>query len=82
VVANEVNAPVTVAASAIQTLAEKPVVFLKVEGGFVPQAVQLGRSDGKRIEVVSGLKPGANYAAAGSFVVKAQQGKGSATHTH
>ena len=82
VVANEVNAPVTVAASAIQTLAEKPVVFLKVEGGFVPQAVQLGRSDGKRVEVTSGLKPGANYAAAGSFVVKAQQGKGSATHTH
>ena len=82
VVANEVNAPVTVASSAIQTLDEKPIVFLKVEGGFVPQAVQLGRSDGKRVEVISGLKPGANYAAAGSFVVKAQQGKGSATHTH
>jgi cobalt-zinc-cadmium efflux system membrane fusion protein len=82
VVANEVDAPVTVAAAAIQTLAEKPVVFLKVEGGFVPQAVQLGRSDGKRVEVTSGLRPGANYAAAGSFVVKAQQGKGSATHTH
>jgi cobalt-zinc-cadmium efflux system membrane fusion protein len=82
VVANEVEAPVTVAASAIQTIDEKPIVFLKVEGGFVPQAVQLGRSDGKRVEVTSGLKPGANYAAAGSFVVKAQQGKGSATHTH
>ncbi|RZL42575.1 MAG: efflux RND transporter periplasmic adaptor subunit [Variovorax sp.] len=82
VVANEVDAPVTVASSAIQTLDEKPVVFLKVEGGFVPQAVQLGRSDGKRVEIVSGLKPGATHAAAGSFVVKAQQGKGSATHTH
>lgn len=82
VVANEVDAPVTVAASAIQTLDEKPIVFLKVEGGFVPQAVQLGRSDGRRVEVTSGLRAGATYAAAGSFVVKAQQGKGSATHTH
>jgi cobalt-zinc-cadmium efflux system membrane fusion protein len=82
VVANEVNAPVTVAAAALQTLEEKPVVFLKVEGGFVPQFVQVGRSDGKRVEIVGGLKPGASYAAAGSFIVKSEQGKGSATHTH
>ena len=82
VVADEVNAPVTVASSAIQNLEEKPVVFLKVPGGFVPQPVQLGRTDGKRVEVVGGLKAGATYAAAGSFVVKSEQGKGSATHTH
>ena len=82
VVANEIDAPVTVAASAIQTLDEKPVVFLKVEGGFVPQGVRLGRGDGRRVEIVSGLRAGAEHAAAGSFVVKAQQGKGAATHTH
>ena len=82
VVANEVNSPVTVASSAIQTLDDKPVVFLKVPGGFVPQPVQLGRTDGKRVEIVAGLKAGATYAAAGSFVVKSEQGKGSATHTH
>ena len=48
----------------------------------MPQHVQTGRSDGKRIEIVGGLKPGAPYAASGSFVVKSQQGKSSATHTH
>jgi len=82
VVAEEVSVPVTVASSAIQTVDEKPVVFLKVPGGFVPQPVQLGRTDGKRVEIVEGLKAGSSYAAAGSFVVKSEQGKGSATHTH
>ena len=81
-VASEVDAPVTVSAEAVQTVEDKPTVFLRVPGGFVPQHVQTGRSDGQRIEVTSGLKPGAAYAASGSFVVKSQQGKSSATHTH
>lgn len=82
VIAEEATVPVTVASSAIQTLEDKPVVFLKVPGGFVPQPVQLGRTDGKRVEIVEGLKAGSSYAAAGSFVVKSEQGKGSATHSH
>jgi len=73
---------VTVAADAVQTVEDKPTVFLRVPGGFLPQHVQTGRSDGKRVEIVGGLKPGAAYAASGSFVVKSQQGKSSATHTH
>jgi len=81
-VSSEADAPVTVAADAVQTVEEKPTVFLKVPGGFMPQHVQTGRSDGRRIEVLSGLKPGTAYAASGSFVVKSQQGKSSATHTH
>ncbi|MGJ7611617.1 MULTISPECIES: efflux RND transporter periplasmic adaptor subunit [unclassified Variovorax] len=81
-VASETDAPVTVSAEAIQTVEDKPTVFLRVPGGFVPQHVQTGRSDGKRVEIVGGLAPGAAYAASGSFVVKSQQGKSSATHTH
>ncbi|MET3475651.1 efflux RND transporter periplasmic adaptor subunit [Variovorax atrisoli] len=81
-VASETEAPVTVAADAVQTVEDKPTVFLRVPGGFMPQHVQTGRSDGKRVEIVGGLKPGAAYAASGSFVVKSQQGKSSATHTH
>lgn len=82
VVADEATSAVTVASAALQTVDDKPVVFLKVPGGFVAQPVQLGRSDGKRVEILGGLKPGARYAAAGSFIVKSEQGKGSATHTH
>ncbi|GDY37504.1 MULTISPECIES: efflux RND transporter periplasmic adaptor subunit [unclassified Acidovorax] len=82
VVSEEASIPVTISADAVQSIGEKPVVFLKVNGGFIAQPVQLGRSDGKRVEVVRGLKAGMPYAAAGSFVVKSELGKGSAEHTH
>ena len=82
VLSDEKTSPVTVESSALQTMDDQPVVFLKVPGGFAPQPVQTGRSDGKRVEILKGLKPGATYAAAGSFVIKSEQGKSSATHTH
>ena len=52
----------------IQTVGDKPVVFLRVNGGFIAQPVQLGRSDGKRVEVVQGLQVrGSHNASAGSL---------------
>jgi cobalt-zinc-cadmium efflux system membrane fusion protein len=82
VISEETAAPVTISADAVQNLGDKPVVFLKVNGGFIAQPVKLGRSDGKRIEVLGGLKAGMPYASTGSFVVKSELGKGSAEHTH
>ncbi len=75
-------AAVTVNAEAIQTLEDKPVVFVKVAGGFRPQPVVPGRSDGRVTEVLQGLNAGAQYVAAGSFVLKAELGKDSAEHAH
>lgn len=54
----EADVPVAVAADAIQTVNDKPVIFTRVPGGFVAQPVTLGRSDGKIVEVARGLKPG------------------------
>jgi cobalt-zinc-cadmium efflux system membrane fusion protein len=34
------------------------------------------------VEILEGLKPGAEYASSGSFVLKAQQGKDGASHDH
>ncbi|MDM0047020.1 efflux RND transporter periplasmic adaptor subunit [Variovorax dokdonensis] len=82
VMAAQAPAPVTVASSAIQTIEGKSVVFIKIPGGFLPQPVRVGRSDGQRVEIVGGMKAGTSYAADGSFVVKSEQGKGTATHTH
>jgi cobalt-zinc-cadmium efflux system membrane fusion protein len=82
VVAEETAAPVTVSTDAVQTVAEQPVVFVKVDGGFMAQPVKLGRSDGRRTEVLQGLQAGTPYAATGSFVVKSELGKGSAEHAH
>jgi cobalt-zinc-cadmium efflux system membrane fusion protein len=79
---DERNAAVAVLTEAIQTVNDSPTVFVKVDGGFVGQLVTTGRSDGKYTEILTGIKPGTAYAASGSFVVKAEQGKGSAEHAH
>jgi cobalt-zinc-cadmium efflux system membrane fusion protein len=50
--------------------------------GFEPRQVVLGRADGEYSEVVSGLTTGETYAAANSFTLKAELGKGSAEHGH
>ncbi|UOD29276.1 efflux RND transporter periplasmic adaptor subunit [Massilia violaceinigra] len=80
--ADKRDVAVSVLSDAIQAVADKPTVFAKIEGGFIAVPVTLGRSDGKYTEIVSGLKAGTQYAAQGSFVLKAEQGKGSAEHAH
>jgi cobalt-zinc-cadmium efflux system membrane fusion protein len=72
--------PVAVVSDAVQTIDGKPVVYVRVAQGFQAENVSVGASDGKFVEIVSGLEPGAAYATAGSFVLKAEQGKGSAEH--
>ena len=82
VVSGSADAAVTVAADAVQTIEDKPAVFVPVPGGFQARPVTLGRSDGKLVEIVAGLAPGASYAAGGSFILKSELGKASAGHEH
>ena len=65
---------------AVQTLEGRSVVFVKSEKGFAPVTVALGRSDSEFTEVTSGLTAGQTYAAANSFILKADLGKGAAEH--
>ena len=44
--------------------------------------MELGRTDGEYVEVLTGVKAGDAYAAANSFAVKAEIGKLGATHDH
>lgn len=76
------NVPVTVASDAVQTVHERSVVFVRTGAGFRAQDVSVGRSDGKRTEILKGLDAGTPYASAGSFVLKADLGKGEAEHDH
>lgn len=82
VTAEQFNAPVTVPESAIQTVEDKPSVFVRNSEGFQLQPVKVGRRDGGHAEITEGLAAGAQVAAAGSFILKSELGKGSAAHAH
>lgn len=67
---------------ALQRLEGDTVVFVAGDGGFESRPVRIGRSDAEWSEVLAGLAPGERYAAANSFILKAELGKGAAGHEH
>jgi len=76
------NAAVVVPQSALQTWEDQTVVFARTEEGFEARPVKAGRRDAGQVEITSGLAAGTQVAAAGSFVLKSELGKGSAEHSH
>jgi cobalt-zinc-cadmium efflux system membrane fusion protein len=82
IVTGSSDVPVAVAREAIQTVDTRQVVYKRVKEGFIAQPVSTGRSDGRFTEITAGLSAGDAYAAGGSFTVKAEQGKGEASHEH
>jgi cobalt-zinc-cadmium efflux system membrane fusion protein len=72
--------PVAAVSEAVQTEDGKSTVYVRVPKGFQAKSVRIGVTDGKFVEIASGLEAGAEYATTGSFVLKADQGKGSAEH--
>jgi len=75
-------AALAVPAAAIQTFRDWQVVFVRYGDWFEARPLELGRSDGTWVEVLSGLKAGERFAATNSFAVKAEIGKLGATHDH
>src|SRR5215204_1728381 len=74
--------PLAVTAESIQTFRDWQVVFVKYGDWFEARPLELGRSDGKWVEVTKGLKAGDQFADTNSFAVKAEIGKLGATHDH
>ncbi|MCZ2153212.1 MAG: efflux RND transporter periplasmic adaptor subunit [Bryobacterales bacterium] len=74
--------PLAVPTDAIQTFRDWQVVFVRSGDWFEGRPLELGRSDGKWVEVLKGLSPGEKYAATNSFAIKAEIGKLGATHDH
>lgn len=74
--------PLAVPLEAIQTFRDWQVVFVRYGDWLEARPLELGRSDGTWVEVLSGLKPGERFAATNSFAVKAEIGKLGATHDH
>ena len=76
------DVPLTVAADAVQTIENQATAFKAVAGGFEATPVKVGRSDGRTVEVLSGLKHGDQVASRNTFVLKSELGKASAGHEH
>jgi membrane fusion protein, heavy metal efflux system len=83
VAVGQTEVPLAVPAAALQELDEGGLsVFVEEAQGLVPRPVKVGRNDGRHAEILAGIAAGARVVGEGSFVLKAEQGKGGAEHDH
>jgi cobalt-zinc-cadmium efflux system membrane fusion protein len=68
--------------TALQTIDGKPSVFVHTPEGFMSRPVTLGRANETQVEITAGLQAGERYASTETFVLKAELGKGTASHDH
>lgn len=76
---------VAVPQEAVQTVEGGPAVFVPVAGEpntFQKRALSVGPAVGGLVPVLAGLVEGERFVEAGSFILKAELGKGSAAHEH
>jgi len=71
---------VAVKTSALQTLENRNVVFVREGSKFEARDVEIGARDAENVEILFGLLEGDRYAAKNSFIVKSEMGKGGADH--
>lgn len=70
--------PVAVKASALQTVENRTVVFVRDGDKFQARDVEIGERDPEFVEITFGVLEGDVYAAKNSFIVKAEMAKGGA----
>jgi multidrug efflux pump subunit AcrA (membrane-fusion protein) len=70
--------PIAVKASALQTVENRTVVFVRSGDKFEARDVELGERDPEFVEITFGVLEGDVYAAKNSFIVKAELAKGGA----
>lgn len=82
VAVSQIQAPVIIPKTALQTMEEQTVVFVTQGNIYEMRQVKTGQSDGHNVEVLSGLKTGESYVSEGSFIIKADIMKSGAAHEH
>jgi cobalt-zinc-cadmium efflux system membrane fusion protein len=82
VVADELEVPVAVAVEGVQTVRDWQAVFGRYGTSLEARPLELGRNDGRSVEVKAGLKAGEQYAAQNSYLIKADLEKSGASHDH
>ena len=81
-ITEKIQVPVAVSIKAIQAIRNWSVVFGRYGEYFEVRPLELGRNDGKTVEVLKGMSAGEQYAANNSFILKAELGKKGAMHDH
>lgn len=78
----EVNVALAVERKAIQRFRDFDVVFERIGDTYEARMLELGRSDDTHVEVLAGLKRGAEYVVENSYLIKADIEKSGASHDH
>jgi cobalt-zinc-cadmium efflux system membrane fusion protein len=71
---------IRVPSTAVQTVEGKTMIFVRTSNGFQATPVTLGQTSGAMVIVRSGLRGSERIATINSFTLKAELGKGEATH--
>ncbi|MFA6115611.1 MAG: efflux RND transporter periplasmic adaptor subunit [Sphingomonas sp.] len=74
------DATIRVPSTAVQTVEDKTVIFVRTDTGFRAVPVTLGRQDGAMVVVTGGLSGSERIAAANSFTLKSALGAAEAGH--
>jgi len=82
VIIGEHKAALAVRKSAIQSFRDFQVVYARINDEYEVRMLELGQEDSEWIEVLSGLKHGAEYVTENSFLIKADIEKSGASHDH
>lgn len=82
VLVGEHPVPVAVKQSAVQYVGGQPVIFVQTKEGFEAREVEFGLKDDDMVEVIFGAVAGDQVVTGNSFVLKAEIGKGEASHEH
>jgi membrane fusion protein, heavy metal efflux system len=77
-----VQVPLAVKRTGLQGFRDFTVVFERIGETYEVRMLELGRQDDTWVEVTGGLKPGAQYVAENSYLIKADIEKSGASHDH
>ncbi len=75
-------ASLVVPLAALQNFRDWEVVFIRVGNTYEVRPVELGKRDGKQVEILSGIKAGDAVVVEQSYLVKADIEKSGASHDH
>tara|TARA_R110002110_G_scaffold415859_1_gene658675 strand:- start:74250 stop:75488 length:1239 start_codon:yes stop_codon:yes gene_type:complete len=78
----DIDVPLAVKREGLQSFRDFTVVYEKIGNTYEVRMLDLGRQDAEWIEVLGGLRAGAEYVTTNSYILKADVEKSGASHDH